>query len=138
MQIQRTGYQQNFGTPVVAPIKGKSLIEALAEIDYSFTIAKNPHLYITPLFEQGTVTKVLFADAEHAKLIRDAYVPLSEDKTNLSKIKYYNTVVKGVLGDPQTVKITEEISNPEDLIAKIPMLQQFRESITNIFKGGVN
>lgn len=126
MQIQRTGYQQNFSSAVIAPINNKFLFVQLINLDTNLVKAKNPIFRFIPFAKQKEAVKFLFVDGEDAKIIHEAEDIFDKQLRKGIKTTELEESIKVFQELPRTEVISEEISTPEDLLKKVPMLERFR------------
>lgn len=132
MQIQRTGYQQNFGSAVSIPINYR-LYKTLQSVDS--LVSRGNHRTIAFVNDAQTF-EALCADGDEARFIGNAginsmhglAVRVHGNLTELGK------KVMELKGRSTTIVIPEEVSTPEALMTKVPMLRQFSCFIESMFR----
>lgn len=135
MQIQRTGYQQNFGTAQIAKTVGREpdghrYLEALCDFDNSiFKAMPNPDCRIVQL-DLARDARVLLVDGEEkdaihglGKLLHRAYVQEPWGKEHYDLIELWRALTNKIASKvPKEKEIV--VASVEDIV-NISMLEKF-------------
>lgn len=129
MQIQRTGYQQNFGTIKVGLIQNRKMLRKLGDFDRFLRREGIKDLRCITVSPE----KVIFLDDYHAKSINDGLIMLQPGR--FDKLGEDNWVEAATnfseSENAQTVVI--ECDALDELLQKLPMLHGFKDVLISLF-----
>lgn len=128
MQIQRTGYQQNFGTQVVATIKSPQVMSKLAILERRLAKMESPEVVCMT----SPPNKVIFVDGEDLDVIA-----AGRDQGQLSTKQDLEDLVIGLEASSSAHEAEIDGDSLDELLAKVPMLQKF-SFVQNILRGLFN
>lgn len=128
MQIQRTGYQQNFGTEVVATIRSPKVMSKLVILEKRLAARNSPEFVCMT----SPPDRVLFVDGEDVEMIVGG-----KERGELCTEDDVANLVMGIeeLLDTHVAEVNGD--SLEELLAKVPMLQKF-PFVQNILRGLFN
>lgn len=131
MQIQRTGYQQNFGTSTVIGTRNKNLAKALINLGKEISNSPNSRCMIEDLSQEGDgfIRTLLVDDAEKTYL---ACVK-SDAELRPGNKGDFERALRELPEDPNTRHI--EVSSLGELLLKRPMLNQFAKQLLGFLAG---
>lgn len=129
MQIQRTGYQQNFGTATAAPID-ESLLRGVFAIDQSLSRIDNPECRFIPYLDRTEGIKMLFVDGDESRSIHEIDRNWTSGLYGDELEKRVNTI----LADPKTIIQERKILTLSELLERVPMLRKFGAAIANFLR----
>lgn len=144
MQIQRTGYQQNFGSTAIAKTVGREpdghrYLEALCDFDRNmFRAMPSPDCRIIPL-ELATDARVLLVDGEEkdaihglSKLLLKAHAECPQGDEHREVLALWKQLKKHIASKvPQEKEIA--VASIEDIV-KISMLERFEPILAQFLK----
>lgn len=130
MQIQGTGYQQNFGDAVIAPLRNKRLFVHLINLDTHLKLKPEPTYRFIPVAKQDEAVKFLFVDGEDAKIIQKETDIFDRQLREGVETPGLTAIIKTFQEMPTTKIIPDEISTLDDLLRKVPMLEIFRDVLS--------
>lgn len=133
MQIQRTGYQQNFGSPTVIGTRNKALTRALLALDEEvFAKTTSPQIRIGDLSQKkDRYLRVLLLDEiDKVHKPRLALVPADAEFRPDNEDDFHRTL-REFSNNPATRHI--EVSSLGELLVKIPTLSPFTKQLLEFF-----
>lgn len=128
MQIQRTGYQQNFGTEFVATIHSPNVMRKLAILERRLVTKKAPECICVTC----PPSKVYFADGEDVEMV---FRRLNDGELSTpEQLDDFAATLEECM-DVHAAEIEGDSLN--ELLEKVPMLKKF-PFVQNILKGLFN
>lgn len=130
MQIQRTDYQQNFGTCVSATIHSPKVLKNLAILDKRLASRVAPECRCV----RFSPNEVLFADGDDVTMITNW--KYGGEPLSTSKREELEELAEGLAEDINTHEAEVDSDTLEELFQKVPMLQKFKDIkniLTSIF-----
>lgn len=130
MRIQRIGYQQNFGTNVVAKIHSPQVLKNLAILDKRLAGRVAPECRCI----QFLPNEVLFADGDDVAMITSWNY--GGELVAVSKKEELKELAENMAEDVNTLETEIDGDSLDELFQKVPMLQKFedvKDILTSLF-----
>ena len=127
MQIQRTGYQGNFGKAVPVITKDYKLIDALRSFYHEFP-SVHPGGRFDLMEGDNSFYRVLLTDGDEAAAIikkRKEYETAGKDRPSLRR--FMNDLYESIFVKSEPIEVSF------DTVLQIPMFQNFRGIVSDYF-----